>query len=277
MKEKTTKINRKEKSSSEKLIKGFAWGFGIFGFIILILAIILFSNGEAINTSQKINANKFGNFGSFVSGAVGAIWSFVGVILFYLSLKLQREELEDTRAEMRAQKVQMEQQNKTLKQQRFEDTFFQLLKAQSEIVSSLELMPPDTPLRGRNCFGYLRSRLHTKMIESNSNNNKDILSGYSNFNNDYKKYLGQYFSTLYQIFKFVHESDVEDKKRYSNIVRAQLSNYELALLFYNCLSEYGKKFKPLVEEFSLLKHLDKSLVFNQEHIKEYDKKAYGNS
>src|SRR5215213_5051365 len=49
-------------------------------------------------------------------------------------------------------------------------------------------------------------------------------------------------------------SPVKDKHLYTNLVRAQLSSYEIALTFYNCLSEMGReKFKPLVERYALLK------------------------
>jgi hypothetical protein len=48
----------------------------------------------------------------------------------------------------------------------------------------------------------------------------------------------------------------DEKKIYSNLLRAQLSNDELKLLFSNCLSDKGKeKFKPLVEKYAMLKTL----------------------
>jgi putative phage abortive infection protein len=50
-----------------------------------------------------------------------------------------------------------------------------------------------------------------------------------------------------------------------NLFRAQLSSYELALLFYNCLSTLGEsKFKPMVEEFAFLENLDKSILLSQD-------------
>ena len=67
-----------------------------------------------------------------------------------------------------------------------------------------------------------------------------------------------------------------NKKNYTNFVRAQLSSHELALLFYNCLSKNGKvKFKTLLEKYSLLKNIDKYLIFNHEHLDEYEKSAFG--
>lgn len=90
--------------------------------------------------------------------------------------------------------------------------------------------------------------------------------------------MGHYFRNLYHIVKFVDNSDLENKKTYTNFVRAQLSSFELVLIFYNCLSDKGsEKFKPLVEEYSLLKNMNTDLVFNQKHLNEYCHKAYKTS
>lgn len=55
--------------------------------------------------------------------------------------------------------------------------------------------------------------------------------------------LGHYFRHLYLAVKSVANSDIvttyEDKMKYLKILRAQLSNHEQMLLFYNWLSEYG--------------------------------------
>ena len=73
---------------------------------------------------------------------------------------------------------------------------------------------------------------------------------------------------------FARQNAPSDPYSYIRLARAQLSSYELALLFYNCLSEVGEKFKPLVEEFSLLHNMDKSVLVSQEHLQLYDEHAF---
>ncbi|WP_293307748.1 putative phage abortive infection protein [Pedobacter sp. UBA5917] len=55
--------------------------------------------------------------------------------------------------------------------------------------------------------------------------------------------LGHYFRHLYMMVKFVAESKIvtsyNDRMRYLKILRAQLSNYEQIMLFYNWISSYG--------------------------------------
>jgi hypothetical protein len=55
--------------------------------------------------------------------------------------------------------------------------------------------------------------------------------------------LGHYFRHLYLTVKSISNSDIvtgyDDRMKYLKILRAQLSNHEQILLFYNWLSEYG--------------------------------------
>ena len=57
-------------------------------------------------------------------------------------------------------------------------------------------------------------------------------------------------------------------------MRAQLSSPELALIFYNCLSDLGKNFKPLIEEFALFDNLDEKLLFDKKHKDFYEATAF---
>ena len=101
------------------------------------------------------------------------------------------------------------------------------------------------------------------------------MEGYKKFFINHQSELGHYFRMLYHIIKFIDASEINDKKRYTNFVRAQLSSYELVLLFYNGLSKFGReKFKPLIENYSLLKNMDESLVFSNSHLSEYKINAY---
>ena len=69
--------------------------------------------------------------------------------------------------------------------------------------------------------------------------------------------LGPYFRSLYHVFKLISNSTLEPEKQvaYANIARAALDADELFLLSLNCATDEGAKFKPLVEEYGLLKHI----------------------
>ena len=53
----------------------------------------------------------------------------------------------------------------------------------------------------------------------------------------------------------------DEKYKYTSIVRATLSRYELVWLYYNCLTPVGnEKFKPLIERYAILKNLRVELL-----------------
>lgn len=92
--------------------------------------------------------------------------------------------------------------------------------------------------------------------------------------------LSQYFRNLYQILKLidsfktysVDEStehrrskrvrlEYFERRQYCNIVRAQLSEDELRMLFFNCIAKSGAGLKHYVEKYSFLKHLNRPMFF----------------
>ena len=92
--------------------------------------------------------------------------------------------------------------------------------------------------------------------------------------------LGHYFRNLYHLIKFVDESqDIENefKKNYTTLVRAQLSAYEQALLFYNCIHPHSEEFYLLIEKYSLFHNLNEEILLDPSHEDYFDPKAYGNS
>lgn len=80
---------------------------------------------------------------------------------------------------------------------------------------------------------------------------------------------------MFQILKFIDDSNIENKQRYVNIFRAQFTKNELEFLFYHCLGTIGKKrFKKLVEDYEFFEHI----ILNddiEKQLLEYDKKAFG--
>jgi hypothetical protein len=222
--------------------------------------------------------------------AIGALFAglaFAGIIFsLYLQredLKLQRRELESTRRELEGQKEQLRMQNETLRLQSFENKFFQLIGLQNDIVNSIEQeidIATDRKMKGRDSFRIfyrmLRQNYDIRKRKSEMDEEKLINEAYWDLFQNIQGKVGHYFRTLYNIIKFVKNSHIEEKKFYTNLVRAQLSSYELLLLFYNCLSELGiEKFKPLIEEFALLKTVPLEELLHDQHIHFYDPSAFG--
>ena len=225
--------------------------------------------------------DQFGAANSLFSGL-----AFTGLIYAILlqrqELRLQRNELELTRGELAGQKEQLKVQNDTLRLQSFENTFFQLLRLHNDIVNAIDLRKDggrDVIAVGRDCFKIFFERLKRKFEESLPHKGPDLRSSvsdlYGGFYPSIEAELGHYFRSLYNIVKFVDLSPTKDKKFYTNLVRAQISKYELLLLFYNCSSPLGsEKFLPLVEKYALLKMVPLSDLLDARHRSLFNGAAY---
>ena len=253
-------------------------------------------------------SNDRGTFGDKF-GAVNALFSglaFAGLIVTLLyqkeELKLQREELAQTREELKGQREEFEEQNKTMKRQRFENTFFNMLSLQQEIVANLSfeyyvnptICPSNIPaeqfyakcpkgmLRGREVFEGMYKRA---IIDYNGKRYADGLYNilkhfgylvYTNISTTTR--FDHCFRHLYRIYKYVDTSDLitdDERYNYACIVRSQLSDYELVILFYNGLTSNGRaKFKPLIEKYAIFNNLREELLANSNHKNLYIETAY---
>lgn len=242
-------------------------------------------------------------------GAVNALFSglaFAGLIYTIIlqrrdlklqrqDLKLQRDELALTRKEMEEQTAEFEKQNETLRIQRFENTFFQMLHLHHEIVNGIsfqyedvcpapesdEIIRNDAEVHGRDAFrvefyhtfgaytDFETASLYDDIKEKGIDgyNKSQVPVGYDH-----------YFRNLYRIIKFTDETGLigdEDKKGYIDLLRAQLSPYELLWLYYNGLSEGKDRMKQYIEDYSLLNNFRKDLIVKTDkYVGEYDDKAF---
>ena len=185
-------------------------------------------------------------------GAVNALFTglaFAGVIFTIMlqktELSLQRKELRETRSELRGQKDLLAAQNRHVELQNFEGTFFQMMRLHYELLASIDINigRPSEPnvLTGRDVFEQIwkdagfRNRINELGAEERLH---IVREKYKKVQVTYGSDLDHYFRSLYNIIKFVHKSEVDDKKTYTNVVRAQLSGQEIASpnVQYHCLS-----------------------------------------
>ncbi|MFA6020154.1 MAG: putative phage abortive infection protein [Rhodospirillales bacterium] len=224
-----------------------------------------------------------GPWGDFVGGTLNPILASATILALLYTIYLQRqandlqkEELVLSRNEATRSANALEGQIEALKKQNFEATFFKMLEMHNDILNSIDIVVyhmtrGDELLRGRDCFVSLpeRQRNYYNKGSRNIYDKSDVIheslaSVLSKFWLNTSHELGHYYRYLYNLIKFVDAYE-GDKRFYMKIIRAQLSNHELALLFYNCLSEHGEDMKPLVEKYALLKHMPDDLFLDPSH------------
>jgi len=283
---------KKEKKESDKNLIYLSIGIAILIITGWIITYVLLKE----NKNRGTFGDMFGSLNALYSG-----FALAGIIITILlqrkELKLQREELQETRGEFKIQ-------NETLKIQRFENTFFSLLSLHHKIVDEIDYRR----IKGSSPFGVDYYDLHygddeddgatimltgRDVFKHHFDKLVDDLKHYENAEVAYLKHyekaqadFGHYFRNLYRIIKLVDTSDFitsqseskeiifEKKYSYTSIARAQLSDYELLWLFYNGLSKHGsKKFKPLIERYALLKNIPTDKLAKQEDLELYSESS----
>ena len=169
-----------------------------------------------------------------------------------------------------------EQQRKDIALERFESNFFELLHFHQEITNELllkcnvNMILNPVQEKGKDVFQLL---YESTFIKGKYNGIKDLIkSNSNNWNDAYLNspigFLDHYFRFLYRILKYIDDSQqkipemtLSKRYEYTSIVRATLSQYELILLFYNCLSTNGnKQFKLLIERYAIFNNLRVELL-----------------
>jgi hypothetical protein len=299
-------ISKKEKSEN----RAYGWiliFLIVFVIIAMAMPISIFYYIKKYG-SMKISDDEsllsfiqgLGPIGDFFAGSTVPLLTFAGFFLLVITTLMQKQELNLTRKEFRESQKIINEQSKTMKLERFENTFFQWMSLHNEIVKGLTLKNPEIPATwgveyksgnfiGREALPLYKEVLFSSLIHHNAYGQfRNDISGlhqlllyirneYSSFFNNHRQELGHYFRNLFRFIKFIEEYNDEvistkEKGDYVDILRAQLSQDEQFLLLYNCLSQFGEPFYKYIKKYDLLDGiLEKELVHDPLLIELYNK------
>lgn len=264
----------------------------IFGFACIIASIFLFLIFGSWKKSTILDEEIIGQFGDFIGGSVGTLFSLTGVILFYVALKEQRRDINinqenlglQTQAlhrqidEFKAQKEELEATRKIFEEQT------NLIREQIKLsVSQNEEVREQSTIAQLNYFNsnfYAYLTLLNNSRESLENDNiiqkiieeliisttkedpinltlEKLKCKFLELFELNREKLSIYFRTLYRVMLLVENSgiDINKKKEYFKLLRSQISEKELVMLYYNYLSNLGIKVRSIVVKYHFLKHL----------------------
>jgi len=237
------------------------------------IVIILSLNWHFLYSQPAENRGTFGDmFG--LSNALFSGLALLGLVYAILlqrhEVKIAKQELNYTKTILDKQGTQLTKQNELSEKQAFETTFFNLLSLFSQLTERMDidiggklsltgkLLSKPVTVTGKDVFPVFSAMIWdeygSKVIDDADI--ESCIAPYEVFYSGKNSELGHYFRTLYNILKFIDNSEIKDKRLYTNLVRAQLSDAEIEIIFHNGLSKHGiEKFKPLVEKYGLLKNL----------------------
>lgn len=221
----------------------------IFIFIALVFLIIL-------SVIVPFNIKNFATFfddktsyaGSTIGGIATPIISIVAVIVTGLAFYMQYQANEMVRQQFERQK--------------FENQFYERLRLHKENVNEMEIeikygciIEKNKTIKGRTAFYKILEKLEQEIKSNDNFNSREEFQKkiYLKFYDKYGRYISHYFRHLYHTVKFVVNEkaiEKEDKKAYLQILRAQMSNDEQKLLFYNWLAPgYGGDWENKTNSF----------------------------
>lgn len=200
---------------------------------------------SCINFFARYGNEVHGQIGDFWGGIFGAYFGFASFIGILYTIKFQVE---------------------TAKSTADENTLLHLMNALNENLKALTIAK-EPENGGREFFKILFDRklkaaFNSKVKDKPSEDHLKIIEQvWQAIYDQYGMGLGLYFRQLYNIVKFIDESSLKEKQRYTRLVRSQLSKSEISMLCYNCITKYGnEKFKALVEKYGFLKDMTDDML-----------------
>ncbi|MEJ7925628.1 putative phage abortive infection protein [Sphingobium sp. AN641] len=250
----------------------------VFGLIMLLMfwgywgdysyAIANFFIGEA----TKEQVEKAGTWGDSF-GAFNALISTIGFITVLATLLLQARSIKD--------------QANDLHRQRFEATFFELLRvmrglreevlfqhskdyvaSRKEKKGTSSLVPITTGIKrkGIDAISHANQEFVHWLIKLGRANNptiEDMINTYMRrIHSTYEATLAPYFRIIYTILYRIKTDPIipeADKRYYANLLRSQMTTFEITLMGINALAPVAKDFSELVTHFRMLKYLPDNL------------------
>lgn len=266
-----------------------------------LLIILYFSLNRQFNDgSGIINTSLANDYGSFIGGIVGPIFSLSAFLLVYATLV---------------------DQQKIFQLQKFEGRLFELLRYHRENVNLMKMRVPsqkEMTVEGYRCFIEMKKQFEEILKVANSFDKenqisesqkiklaysilfygvgvatlstlketiKDINSEFSTkvidkcrekkseydsntvYHGGNQSRLGHYFRNLSQIIQYIDNANFlskDDKYEYAKMLRTQFSQYELAIFFYNTFSDRGRPWtkNSWVKTYKLIKNIPENFLGN---------------
>ncbi|WP_282372355.1 putative phage abortive infection protein [Pseudomonas sp. PS02290] len=243
---------------------------GVVAIIVTYISYFIFlltGYGLGVKELSGVRSGTFGDaFGTLNALFSGLAFSGVLITLYY-----QRKDLE-------ASQVQN-------KKQQAESQFYNMLNLQQQVIQGFDLHRMGEhahTIQGRDCFRDWQRKLRVRYSElmSASREGPSIEAGIEAYQKILKAHqgdLGLYFRSTYSVFRFIDGVEEDQKKHLGAVARSLMSDYELVFLFYNCLSQKGKKFNRFANMYALFDNLDVSLLLDKEHIIQIDKASLGDN
>jgi hypothetical protein len=198
---------------------------------------------------------KLGTFGDFFGGMSNPVLSFLTFLGLLITIVMQQNATREARRDTY--------------RQMFDSTFFQMLTLLNSIVNELEVRDSEgnTKAKGKRCFDYAYQSLRG-LYSSGIHFTPEIRRVGTAWASIYNlSDFPHYFRFVFNVIRTIDDSRLgpKTKKEYVRLLRAQLSNHETGIIFYNAMTSYGENFKPLIDKYELMDNFPNNVYLSQKH------------
>lgn len=249
--------------------------------VAILLFLLLYLN-KFLSLNLSSDSKHWADFGSYFGGAAGPFVGFATIMLLVATLRQQRAALKEQQKMLTKTAENVDKQNKILFNQSFEQSFFGWLRdykdqtryltftSYANTVPSCPTEEPQADLSGMKALKGMAEFLMSEPIyDSNSVNASieellihNLKQSWSAIQETSGDSVRTAIRSLYGIIKWIDSHDEltsSEKRHYTGIIRAQLTDSELILLFMNGLTETGAKFVPYINKYALFDNLQPTL------------------
>lgn len=289
--DKKTRPKKKKKKQSKvwrnikERVKVSPIGSLIVFFIIMLLVVAVWAGlaKYVIENYYDVNKTDAGQRGDTfgILNSLFAALAFAGLVYTIL---LQQKELKETRQEFI-------EQNKTLRFQRFESTFFNLLAGRNNLITEfvVNMKDKEEPVsyKGRQILLHFNSKLRNliKLFDFSQTDKidndtiKQMQGLFSRASLGYSNFIELYVANLRAILNYIDQSQLfedsySEKEFYFSIVRSQMTFEERTFLFYYMAicdpeSPMGRYLFPLreMEEYYQFNRYSDAYLAHPSHFK----------
>lgn len=260
----------------------------------VVLCLVKTSDLSLCHVNEFLFTRLKDNPGEFIGGTVGTLFTLTATFFLFITFKEQRKQFESTQS--------------SEFYTRFETTYFNMLgmleKVQASInknISDSEIYPNQhnlvdyyNSLKASHTIDALREdsiKYINDALSQDPLQSAEVLKGKQYYGEYFEKYVkkagcnvGYFYRYIYNIVNFVYGQnafrDEHDKEKYLNLLQAQLSDEELALLFYDAISKYGENkeghhyFRDMLDETHFLENIKPQVLLDRKHCYFYPKTAF---
>lgn len=261
---------------------------------LVVLCLIKASDLSFSHASEFFYISLKQNPGEFIGGIVGTLFTLTATFFLFITFREQRKQFESTQS--------------SEFYTRFETTYFNMLgmleKVQTSInknISESEIYPNQhnlvdyyNTLKANHFIDSVREESIKSIDDALSQDtlqSAEVLRAKQYYGDYFEKYVtdagcnvGYFYRYIYNIVNFVYSQtafkEEHDKEKYLNLLQAQLSDEELALLFYDAISRYGENkegkqyFREILDDTHFLENIKPQVLLSRRHCFFYPKTIF---